>query len=544
MNSEALIWMPVIALLLPVLALIASVFKRVRRLLPHGLWLLPWPAVAAAILGVNAGPITLAWLPFQPVFFIDPPGALLLGTSAFLWSMAGFSLPVFFPHKPAGARFCVFWLLTMIGSLGVFIADDLVSFLICYVLVSLPAYVLIVQENSQSTRRAGAIYLGFALVGEGVLIMAFVLLTVHTPEAGLRIHELVASMLQNPDSQLTTALLILGFGMKIALVPLHFWMPLTYTAAPIPVAAVLSGAGVKAGVIGLLRFLPWEGGMTDWGHLLVVIGFFGAFYGVIVGITQSHPKTILAYSSVSQMGFLASLLGMGLITPTPGLVVIAAFYAAHHVLLKGGLFLAVGLAQTTNTHRVSLILLPAGVLGLGLAGLPLTGGFLAKYAAKEPLGDGWASMFAACSSVGTAMLMIHFVSRLAKIEAPSAASLKVTRLQVSWVLLAIVSLALPWFLFDPVGFGPLSQVLAVDALWKSLWPVLLGVGLGVGVMRWGMGLGVIPSGDILALFHPLTQVATTLGKSAERVDAVLRHWPVACVSFLLLLLVLTLSAFW
>ncbi len=542
MNSEALQWMPLIALALPVAALILGVFARVRRVLPHVLWLLPWPAVVAAIFGADADPVTLVWLPYQPTFSIDPQGTLLLGTSAFLWSVAGFSIPVFFPHKPPGSRFTIFWLLTMIGSLGVFMAADIFSFLICYVLVSLPAYALIVQESSGTTRKAGAIYLGFALVGEGLLIMAFVLLTSQTSEAGLLISELVAGLGRNPENQVTIALLILGFGMKIALVPLHFWMPLTYTVAPIPVAAVLSGAAVKAGVIGLLRFLPWEGGMTEWGSLLVGVGFFGAFFGVIVGITQSNPKTILAYSSVSQMGFLAALLGMGLLTPTEGIGVMAAFYAAHHVLLKGGLFLAVGLSEITNKHRMGLILIPAGLLGLGLAGLPLTGGFIAKYVAKEPFGDGWPALLATLSSAGTALLMTHFVSRLALVEARPAS--KAARLQVSWLLIVVASLAVPWILLEHLGLGSVRGAFDAEVLWKSLWPVLLGAGVAVGFIRWGGQIGLIPGGDILALLNPLSKVASDMGKKFMTGDWFLRQWPVACLSFLLLVLLLAMSSLW
>ena len=104
---------------------------------------------------------------------------------------------------------------------------------------------------------------------------------------------------------------IVGFALKIGLVPLHVWMPLAYTAAPIPAAAVLSGAAVKAGVIGLIRFLPLGAAMPGWGEALVALGFFSAFYGVAVGITQANPKTVLAYSSVSQMGVIAAVLGMG-----------------------------------------------------------------------------------------------------------------------------------------------------------------------------------------------------------------------------------------
>ena len=75
---------------------------------------------------------------------------------------------------------------------------------------------------------------------------------------------------------------------------------------------MLSGAAVKAGVIGFIRFLPFESALPGWGETLAAGGLVSAFYGVAIGITQSNPKTVLAYSSVSQMGLLATVLGMGL----------------------------------------------------------------------------------------------------------------------------------------------------------------------------------------------------------------------------------------
>ena len=75
---------------------------------------------------------------------------------------------------------------------------------------------------------------------------------------------------------------------------------------------MLSGAAVKAGVIGLIRFLPFGAPLQGWGEALVVIGFVSAFYGVAIGITQQNPKTVLAYSSISQMGVIAAALGMAL----------------------------------------------------------------------------------------------------------------------------------------------------------------------------------------------------------------------------------------
>src|SRR5260370_12087804 len=182
-----------------------------------------------------------------------------------------------------------------------------------------------------------------------------------------------------------------------------------------PGGGVLSGAAIKAGVIGLIRFLPFDTAMPGAGETLVALGFFSAFYGVAVGITQVNPKTVLAYSSVSQMGVIAAVLGMGLAAGDQGAALDTAFYAATHVLPNGALFLAVGVVAVTAARRLRPTLLLAAVLALRLGGLPLTGGALAKLAVKALLGDGVVGLLAHLSAVGTTLLLLHFLQRLTQI---------------------------------------------------------------------------------------------------------------------------------
>lgn len=85
--------------------------------------------------------------------------------------------------------------------------------------------------------------------------------------------------------------------------------------------------------------------MPAWGEALAAAGMLSAFYGVAIGVTQEDPKTVLAYSSVSQMGLLAATLGMGWAAGDPRAVLGAGFSAGHHILVKGALFLAVGVAS-------------------------------------------------------------------------------------------------------------------------------------------------------------------------------------------------------
>ncbi len=331
---------------------------------------------------------------------------------------------------------------------------------------------------------------------------------------------------------------MLGFGVKMGLVPLHVWMPVTYTAAPTPVAAVLSGAAVKAGVIGLIRFLPFDAPLAGWGYVLVAAGFVSAFYGVAIGLTQRDPRTVLAYSSISQMGVIATVMGMGLATGMEAAPLLAAFYAFHHVLVKGGLFLAIGVSERGGARGLSPVLLPAVIIALGLGGLPLTGGALAKLAVKPVLEHNVVSMLSAASAVCSTLLMMHFLRRL-WLDAPHGDGTDSRlRLVVPWLAIAIAAIALPWALYPVVSDNSWSEVFAIKALWDTLWPVLIGAGLAVALSRGTDQLPEIPPGDILAMGGSVSSLGQRLGAGMERIDGTLQRWPVAGVTVLLLVVLL------
>ena len=271
------------------------------------------PGLGAAALAIAGAPFRADWPALRVSLSLDRPGGLLLAAAALVWLIVSLFALGEGQGRPNADRFAVSWLLTMAGSLGVFIAADLLTFYLVYALVSVPAYYLVAHDEDAASRRAGGVYMAFALIGEAVLLIAFVMLAAGEPNGSVQIRDVVAALLHSPWRDAALALIILGFGMKIALVPLHGWMPLTYSAAPIPAAAVLSGAGVKAGVIGLIRFLPLGAAFPGWGEALVWLGFIAAFYGVAIGVTQREPKTMLAYSSVSQMGVIAAALERDLV---------------------------------------------------------------------------------------------------------------------------------------------------------------------------------------------------------------------------------------
>ena len=441
---------------------------------------------------------------------------------------------------PNAERFAIAWLLTMAGSLGVFIAADLLTFYLVYALVSVPAYYLVAHDEDPASRRAGAVYMAFALLGEAVLLIAFVMLAAGEPSGATQIRDVVAALPGSPWRDAALALIIIGFGMKIALVPLHGWMPLTYTAAPIPAAAVLSGAGVKAGVIGLIRFLPLSAAFPGWGEALVWVGFISAFYGVAIGVTQRDPKTMLAYSSISQMGVIAAALGMGLAGADQGAATNVAFYAANHVLVKAALFLSVGAVAALDGRARTLTLIVAALLGLSLAGLPLTGGALAKLAVKDQFGDAAAGMASQLSAAATTALMLVFVIRLARL--PAAERAGAPRGGVwSWAALSVAALLVPWLIFAAIG-SP-AEALEPAKLWDAIWPMLVGAVVAAGVWAAGDWLPRIPAGDIVVAEETAFRASLSLGPMFERADRGLREWPAAGLALLTVALALAVAGY-
>jgi formate hydrogenlyase subunit 3/multisubunit Na+/H+ antiporter MnhD subunit len=518
--------------------LASCVLRGVRNRMSAWLVIAPLPGIAAAILAFDASPLVIGTGSVRLTFALDLPGALLLGVAALLWSAAGAYAASYFGGSPKAGRFAVCWLMALAGCLGVFVAADMVSLYALLGLLTLGAGGLVIHDDTPRARRATAVYVGLALTGESLALMGLVMLAALTPGNSLLIRDAAAALPTAPHRDLTLALLVAGFGIKAGLVPLHVWMPLAHSAAPVPASSVLSGAVVKVGIIGLIRFLPFDAPLADWGGALGAAGMFTALYAVAIGITQSHPKAVLAYSSVSQMGVVAAVLGMGMAAGDSTVTVLAAFYASHHVLVKGALFLVVGVVAVTGTARMMPTLALATVLAAGLGGLPFTGGALAKFAVKEPLGDGVMDTLAVVSAIGTTVLMLHFIVRLRASAATEAQSAAPPGLWLPWLAMAVASIAVPWTLYYLAPLGVLPDPLAPKYLWEALWPVAIGAMLAVVLARAGDRLPRIPEGDIAVAIDAAARSAVAWSGRLERVDGVLRQWPAAGLSLLLLAIAL------
>ncbi|SHG02509.1 Formate hydrogenlyase subunit 3/Multisubunit Na+/H+ antiporter, MnhD subunit [Kaistia soli DSM 19436] len=518
-----------LAALFPLALFALSAFSPwVRQRLARLLWLAPLPGLVAALFAID-GAVTL---PGPLGLALDFPGAMLLGAAALIWLAAGIAAPAFWREKLETLPYQSWWLLTMTGSLAVFMAANLVTFYLTFSLVSLAGYGLVTRDGGAAAFRAGRVYFTLAVVGEAFLLTAFVLLAVGTPSGSMAIPDVVAALPASPSRDAALVFLILGLGSKMGLVPLHVWMPPTYSAAPFPAAAVLSGAAVKAGVIGLVRFLPFSAALPGWGEALAMVGFVSAFFGVAVGLTQRNPKAVLAYSSISQMGFIAAVAGMALAAGRLAAPSELAFYALHHVFAKGGLFLALAAIATTGPRHLRPILWPAIVVALGIAGLPLTGGALAKLAVKDALGSGLAGTLGSLSAAASTILMLHFITRARTIAASDDRAEAPLAIRGAWWIAAAAALLLPWLLFPSVA-GSIGKVLEVKAIFDLAWPMVLG---GVAFLGWSRlsRRPELPPGDVLIVLRPAATSVRGLTDRIARAEAWITTWPVAGTLLLLL----------
>lgn len=481
--------------LLPVALSIASIWRRARSVLFDLLPLVPVPALAVALLGIRGEMAQLPELLLGIRLVLDETGAVFLGFICLLWVLAGAYARAYLPGRTRDTAFPGFWYATLAGNLGVCIAADVVTFYALFSLLSLAAYGLVVHDGTTRAFRAGRVYLVLAVIGEMGLV--FGLMLAAQAAGGLEIDAARAALANAPQRDLTIALLVVGFGVKAGLVPLHVWLPLAHPIAPTPASAVLSGAIVKAGILGLMRFLPLEAILLDWGHVLAFAGLVTAYYGVLIGLTQTDPKTILAYSTLSQMGIVVAVLGAALALRPDDTLDAAALYATNHGLAKGALFLSVGVVAASGRLHWS-VMLPTAVAAGAIAGLPLTGGALAKLAIKGSVGSGVISDLVSWSAVGTTLLLLRFLYVLAANGDDDRARRPASGLVWPWAAAVLAALVLPWALFLTRTSQPIAEALDLGNLWSGAWPVALGMVIAVAAMTYPRRvLPAIPEGDIV-----------------------------------------------
>jgi formate hydrogenlyase subunit 3/multisubunit Na+/H+ antiporter MnhD subunit len=476
------------------------------------------PALALALAAPAGERIEVSWLLLGTVFGLDPFRQIILLLAASLWLIAGLYAAAYLADDRRQRKFHAYYLLAMCGNFGLIIAEDIASFYLFFALMTFAGYGLVIHDRSERARRAGFIYLVMAVLGEGFLLAAIFFAV---DAAG---STLMADLRQALPSASHRDLIMLctfvGFGVKAGALVLHMWLPLAHPVAPTPASAVLSGAMIKAGLVGWLNLFPIGGAASEtWGIFLILLGLGAAFYAVVVGLSQEEAKTNLAYSSVSQMGLMTVAVGISLGAPEAREKVLSvlAIYALSHGLAKGTLFLGVGVASAAGGDRFKKIVALVGlfVAAAAIAGGPFTSGAIAKKSLKAlaletsalafPLLE-WALPL---SSVATTLLLARFLFLIRRQMDHPHPQRYAALLYGSWALLLVLSMGGAWFAVSYYDLAITLPSSTPEEIWTALWPMLLGALLLLGAMRiFGEFPYRFPAGDIVVVFE---RIGRTLG---------------------------------
>lgn len=481
-------------------------------------WLARWIGLPPLLIVLAPGsfePIGIEWLLLGSRFSLDPVGRVFLVGAAAVWAMsaifAGSAM-----RGEASDRFWCFFLLAMSGNLVLPLAADAVTFYAFFSLMTFAGYGIIAHDRTRGAMRAGSVYISMAVASE-VLTLVGMLFAVaiagSTDLAAIR-----GAIVGSPGLGMVMVSIGVGFAIKVGSVPLHFWLPLAHPVAPTPASAALSGAMIHAGLLGWIRFLPiGTVSMPRAGFVVASLGLFAAIYAVLVGLVQSDSKTILAYSSISQMGMVGIAFGMGLVDAGAGLVAVPplAIYAAHHGLAKAGLFLATVVAHRGGTGARNLILLGGiGILALALAGMPFTTGAIAKHGLKaaitsapDPWGH-WFGLALSAAAGATMLLMLHFVSRLRSEEGLRAGGMAPGGMIGPLAVLAAAVAVLPTVIrqVDLGEFGIAAEPVLLVGMVEELLPIAAAIAIAAVTVQWRRRRGepplpTIAPGDILVVLE-------------------------------------------
>ncbi len=377
-------------------------------------------------------------------------------------------------------------LLILTGALiGLACATDLFNLWLWFELMVTATYFLVAfRRDDPAALEALVKYLVQSALGTALVLFGIALILAQTGTLSL---DQIQRIVQPDVAGVGGALLLVGFGVKLALVPLHTWLPDAYSQSPDGISVLQAGVVTQAGLIALLRTLA---PLASFANLLLICGIVNMVVGNLLALRQRDLKRLLAYSSLPHVGFILFGIGVGLSTGTPDGIQSGLFHLLNHGLMKGLAFLAAG-ALLLVLHRqrgidrplriddlagaarsAPLAALALTLALLSLAGVPPLAGFMSKWqilaagiAAGSPLLV-WLTVFAALNSLFSLAYYLPVVNALFRSPAaasaptslPLAVRLPLVVLSIALILVGLFPNALVW-LTHPASlalFGPLS----------------------------------------------------------------------------------------
>ena len=392
---SAIVFLPVVGLV--IIALLPKPQPKMIRLIALGFTLVSF-ALSIAVFCLfdrSAGAIgqiqfeeKLSWIPAINAFYhlgIDGLSLPLVILMTFLGVLA---VLVSWKIELRPKEYFIWLLLLETSILGVFCSLDLVLFFLFWELELIPMYFLISVWGSGRKEYSSIKYVIYTLVGSALMLAG--ILSIYFTTGSLNMMELAGLTAATPFIPFAAMffLLFAGFAIKLPVVPLHTWLPDAHTDAPTAASVVLAGALLKMGGYGMIRLCVtiFPGVALDYAPLLVAFAVVSVLYGAAVTLRQKDLKRLIAYSSVSHMGYV--LLGIFALTQVS--LTGAALQMFSHGIITGLLFAMVGLVYDKTHERnldnlgglarqMPVIVVVFSIAGLASLGLPGTSGFAAEF---------------------------------------------------------------------------------------------------------------------------------------------------------------------
>ncbi|MCP5142620.1 MAG: monovalent cation/H+ antiporter subunit A [Gammaproteobacteria bacterium] len=330
------------------------------------------------------------WMPaigIDLVFRLDGLGLLFAGLILGIGALVVLYAHYYLSPRDSLGKLYAYLLLFMGSMLGVVLTENLIVLLMFWELTSLSSFLLISYWREREEARRGA-RMALTVTGAGGLAMLAGFLLLGEIVGSYDLTAILASgdLIRAHDLYLPTLVLILlGAFAKSAQFPFHFWLPHAM-AAPTPVSAYLHSATmVKAGVFLIARLFPALSGTPEWTYLVGGVGLATLLVGAVFALFKHDLKGLLAYSTISHLGLIVALFGIG----TPLAAVAGVFHIINHATFKAGLFMSAGIIDhecgTRDMRRINGLwnYMPytatlAMVAAAAMAGVPLLNGFLSK----------------------------------------------------------------------------------------------------------------------------------------------------------------------
>ena len=369
---------------------------------------LAWVALASLGGAPLAATLRLGPPPFVLTLGLGPVAALMLlliqviGVAALVYGDA------YVRHlsRPKRAWVLALTPLFLAAMSAVVLSANAAAFLVAWEIMSLTSFALVMTDGERrEVTRAGFVYLVMTHAGTACLAAAFLILANATGTMEFVGWGRLASGLPPAIRSVAFVLLLVGFGSKAALVPLHVWLPRAHPAAPSHVSGLMSGVMLKVAIYGvILTALTILGaGPLWWGVVVLGLGLISAVLGVLYALMEHDLKRLLAYHSVENIGIIAIGLGVALIGQSLHLPLLAAaaltaalLHTVNHALFKTALFLDAGAIQHAGAgrnldhlggllHRMPWTGISLLVAAAAIAGLPPLNGFVSEWLTYQSL---------------------------------------------------------------------------------------------------------------------------------------------------------------